>query len=284
MMNQEAAMTSVSESTTLLADWRMRRDRLNSADCAPAQFRETQLRVLEYLIGRYTDSPDALRPARFPAIAQFHSNDRAIVVHHHLGQGRVGGVNTEAEAERRVNGIFARMADTTDAGPQTSESDQWIETVSTCRGERISNRAWARLVRALRNLGKVEKVDMRAVRLFAASHDCNVASLAVRAWRKRVAAACDDQATTLLRTYLTRPTHREAALEPLRGLLADDNPEVRLEACKLIGEIGTLDDVSLLSDLLSLPTSDDESPQERRALADAMHEISRRGDLEVNGE
>jgi HEAT repeat protein len=62
----------------------------------------------------------------------------------------------------------------------------------------------------------------------------------------------------------------------VRERLADDNPAVRFAATQLLRAVGTLDDVALLSDLLSLPRSADEHSYERRALVDAMWAIAHR--------
>ncbi|HVA51635.1 MAG TPA: hypothetical protein VNH11_35165 [Pirellulales bacterium] len=68
-----------------------------------------QLQVLEYLIRRYADSPEAARPARCASTAAFYSNDRLIVIHHHLGRGKIAGVRNQAEANRRVGDILGHL-------------------------------------------------------------------------------------------------------------------------------------------------------------------------------
>ncbi len=49
---------------------------------------------------------------------------------------------------------------------------------------------------------------------------------------------------------------------------------VRIRAALQLGERGDLDDIGLLSDLLSLPASLDEHPRERAALVYAMQRLS----------
>ena len=56
--------------------------------------------------------------------------------------------------------------------------------------------------------------------------------------------------------------------------MANSDAAVRLEAIDILGRIGTLDDIGLLSDLLSLPPLKDEHPDERAALARAMQRLS----------
>ena len=43
-------------------------------------------------------------------MTEFHVDQRAIVVHHHLWHGKVGGIKSVQEAESRVSAIVARMA------------------------------------------------------------------------------------------------------------------------------------------------------------------------------
>jgi hypothetical protein len=63
-------------------------------------------------------------------------------------------------------------------------------------------------------------------------------------------------------------------VEEARIKLCDRDPVVRIQAAVELGEIGGLDDIGLLSDLLSLPTSPDEHPREREALVHAMRRLS----------
>ncbi len=72
---------------TLLDEWHWRRDRLNREPGSAACFAPEQIKVLDYLIGRYQDSPEALTPVRVRPMTEFHVDQRAIVVHHHLWEG-----------------------------------------------------------------------------------------------------------------------------------------------------------------------------------------------------
>lgn len=81
------SMLAVADERTLAEDWRVRRQRVAASETMPEQHRQMQLQVLDYLIRRYGDSPEAARPARFASSCEFYSNDRTIVVHHHLGRG-----------------------------------------------------------------------------------------------------------------------------------------------------------------------------------------------------
>ena len=64
--------------------------------------------------------------------------------------------------------------------------------------------------------------------------------------------------------------------ELIRERLADDDASVRIAASRLIAKIGNLDDIGLLSDLLALPESSDEDPNERDAITAAMRTIAER--------
>ena len=63
-------------------------------------------------------------------------------------------------------------------------------------------------------------------------------------------------------------------VEAVREKLCDVDPAVRIQATLQLGEIGSLDDIGFLSDLLSLPYSLDEHPKERAALLHAMQRLS----------
>ena len=56
--------------------------------------------------------------------------------------------------------------------------------------------------------------------------------------------------------------------------MCDRDPVVRIQAALELGEIGDLDDIGLLSDLLSLPPCPDEHPRERESLLHAMQRLS----------
>ena len=63
-------------------------------------------------------------------------------------------------------------------------------------------------------------------------------------------------------------------VEAVRTKLCDSDPLVRIQAAVQLGEIGNLDDIGLLSDLLALPTCRSDHPRERASLLHAMQRIS----------
>ncbi len=95
---------------TLWDDWQTRRARLAERSMSRGPYVELQIQILDYLVQRYRDSPEAAQPARCPARPELFVNDRAIVVHDHLWEGKVGGVKTHREAADRVSSILRRMA------------------------------------------------------------------------------------------------------------------------------------------------------------------------------
>ncbi|MGH9549508.1 MAG: HEAT repeat domain-containing protein, partial [Terriglobales bacterium] len=115
--------------------------------------------------------------------------------------------------------------------------------------------------------------DMGAADLLLKCRSDSVSDYVARAWRERVNAGYLDGVTAKLQGYLT---NEKRALDAVRERLADENPAVRFAATQLLGEAGTLDDVALLSDLLSLPHSSDGHSHERQALLDAMWTIAHR--------
>ena len=62
--------------------------------------------------------------------------------------------------------------------------------------------------------------------------------------------------------------------EAVRAALCDSDPLARIQAAVQLGEIGNLDDIGLLSDLLSLPTCPDEHAKERAAMVHSMQRLA----------
>jgi hypothetical protein len=124
---------------------------------------------------------------------------RAIVVHHHLGQGRIPTIRSEREAQAFIKSMVERI--------------------------------WSR-------------------------------------------SETDDTAATLEKSEpFGIPTPVDRA-ESLRVQLCASEPVVRILAAVELAQAGTLDDIGLLSDLLSLPPLADEHPRERAALVHAMQRLS----------
>jgi hypothetical protein len=184
-----------------------------------------------------------------------------MLVHHHVGQHIVQGVQSAQEAESRVTTIVRRMhqEDTTHEPPDRSDSTE--EDI----GERsVAASVYRRIVRQREAL---------AVRELAECHARSAADYALRVWHIYVTQPPGPVLHEL--EYLLRdPALRGRVLDPLRLHLADPNPVVRLAVLRLIADIGELDDIGLLMDLLTLPASSDEAPDEREAIRATIQKLS----------
>jgi hypothetical protein len=181
---------------TLFDDWKARREQLLGTSGGKADYRAVEIRLLDYLMHRYKDSPEASRPALFPLSSGVFVDHRAIVVHHHLGRGSIPTISNRQQAYAHVRSMVEQMW-TADTGEEAADGTPAF----------------------------VKPVEADPV-------------------------------------------------EAVRELLCDGDPTARVQAALRLGEIGTLDDIGLLSDLLSLPYSRDEHPKERAALLHAMKRLS----------
>ncbi|HVX13562.1 MAG TPA: hypothetical protein VHC22_20420 [Pirellulales bacterium] len=296
-------MLAAADAFTLAEDWLARRQRLAGSVTIPEAYRQAQLQVLEYLIRRYGDSPEAARPARFGSSAPFYSNDRVIVVHHHLGRGTIAGVKSQAEANQRVGDILRHLQsvhenDIDDIAAHNDFAD-WVDELD--EHPIVPERAWNAILRALRRRRSAHRAiaealqqspylpraaltylcrclsrgtyDMEAAEMLLSCRSEKVPEYVARAWRERVDRGCLNAVTEKLRDYLAAEPR---ALDGVRERLGDRNPAIRLAATEVLRDAGTLDDVSLLSDLVSLPADESEHADERRALLDAMWAIAHR--------
>ncbi|HVC92926.1 MAG TPA: hypothetical protein VND64_04505 [Pirellulales bacterium] len=99
-------MPSASAAPTLYEDWQARRGRLAAVVGQLGPNAAIELRVLDYLLRKYRDSPDAAKPARFPIRSQLVVNQRAVVVHNHLAHGQFDQVTSALQAlDRATNGL-----------------------------------------------------------------------------------------------------------------------------------------------------------------------------------
>ncbi len=306
-------MVITSEQRSLYEDWQLRRERLLHAEHADDQYRQMQIQLLDYLLRRYRDAPDAQAPARFPLPMEVTFNGRAVLVHHHLWPGRVSSTKSIFDVKQRVATIVNRMY-----GPMPLVDEELSsEPIDDSRGAHENESLQAELSRSFRSklskfVGRMRRIPdivmepmMVAVdRLFQgrrsrvrnkklrqqfkrltdpkttdhflvgkalASGHPNLNRYAMRAWIERVkAGACDLVADRLFSVFNTA---RDINLDPIRTMLADANPAARIKAMEAIGELGTLDDVSLLSDLMALPDQGDEVAGERATLRMAVQRL-----------
>jgi hypothetical protein len=300
-------MSSSAAATTLYDDWQRRRTRLERVGGADNPLQVPHVKVLDYLLSRYGGSPEGQRPARFRLHTQLHWDDRRILVHQHLGGGKVGGVKNREEAEQRVVSVLERMAspdEDLDRETIADELDKQAEAsgkkpffarrVMVWAGFRRSIRWGIRPYRMMRAelrrnpylppdllqhledwLSDVSWEDEWAWELLSMCRNRSALDHALAAWRRRVAdAPADDQLRKNMEEFFREDERREPVAEKMREHLAHENSAVRLAATGILGSIGELDDIGLLSDLLSLPESADEHERERPALIQAMRQIA----------
>jgi len=119
--------------------------------------------------------------------------------------------------------------------------------------------------------------DTNALDLFLQCKNRNIIQDTVRAWRDRVAQGKPTGSVTqALEARIRHRDNQPRAADLIRERLADDDASVRIAASHMIAKIGDLDDIGLLSDLLGLPDSSDEDPNERDAITAAMRTIAER--------
>ncbi|MCK6475000.1 MAG: hypothetical protein L6R28_25040 [Planctomycetes bacterium] len=102
----------------------------------------------------------------------------------------------------------------------------------------------------------------------------STANTALLVWHDRILAFERDPFLEELENRLRVKAFGPAAGDKLRAFLADKEALIRMEALRLLGEIGTLDDVGLLSDLLALPSEADEAPGERERMLETMRKLA----------
>ena len=300
------------ECPTLCQDWELRREYLRTTGAPVGQaYIDAQIRVLNFLLCRNRESSDANRPARFPMSAGLVFDHRAVLVHHHLEKGKAS-VKSEPEARARVSKILqrisaqdpqrdvkaptARFRGTAVEGPPLNWSifPSEIELQKIAWYKIVEALLWgtdasARMVEALRFgpalpekaiawlYNRIEARPGNVLETIDILSQCgndSVLEYAALAWRDRIALKGPDNITRYLEVIFLQPSRRAKALERFRYELAHAHAEVRLEALKILAKIGTLDDVGLLSDLLSLKPLPDEAPGERDAVLNTMRTLA----------
>jgi len=158
-------VTATVPTPTLYQDWQARKDRLAALPQRTGGFRETELRLLNFLLQRFRGAAEVDVPARFPIRGEVYVDRRAIVVHAHLGKGYLSDVHTRREAEQRVRGLVERMASpaTSDeasaAGPLFNPAaPPFDEALEAIRGRLCDANADVRLV-AIVELGGCGNLD-----------------------------------------------------------------------------------------------------------------------------
>ena len=304
---------SVQTISSLHDDWQVRRKRLDSVAGPVAAFARSQARVLDYLIQRYSGSTVALQPARFPAPGELFLDRRAILVFHRLGAAKFSGVKTEQEATRRASVILKRLSNLnlqqsaesyTQSGAIAKDRDsaplpvmkhsvplpEQFKVWEKMRYEianRNDERQWPVLQElAIEALSHGSMLPEQAVSYFAGhlhlpgaveilsqSMNESVPDLLLNKWREWISERRLAH-PNFIRVF-SASKHRTALADKIRlELLCSDTPRLRCEAARMLGRIGTIDDVSLLGDLLLLPYWKNEALNERVLMMRAMRRIS----------
>ncbi|HYF49730.1 MAG TPA: hypothetical protein VEJ63_10010 [Planctomycetota bacterium] len=100
---------------------------------------------------------------------------------------------------------------------------------------------------------------------------------ALRAWKDRLRNQGADYIVQRLRLVLQNNDTQATAVKLIRAELGGDHSLFRLELLALLGGLGTLEDAGYIFDLLRLPRSSDEHPQERAAMLQALRSIAQNG-------
>ena len=286
-------MAAGSTLNTLLDEWQWRRDRLARGPWCDSQFAAEQVRVLDFLIRRYSNTLEGQRPALSPRGAAVQINDRAIVVLHHVGKNKVVGIKSAQEAESRAARILKRMASAVSADVEgeaavgeithdDSESEialdplvwssarSWvladfpISDSAIAAGLAVNPFLTKKIAEHLyRRIVTPDSEDTRAAELLVQGQNRTALRFALYAWRELTASHRRDAVWSVLDRFLSRPDSPPAIIEGMRMFLSDASAQVRLAASEILGTIGELEDVGLLSDLLALPVAADEAPDER---------------------
>jgi len=269
---------------TLLEDWRARRDRLAERPEPPGRLGRVHLQILDYLIRRYGDTPEARRPARFSPRTGLYVNERAIVVHHHRYRRDVPDVKDAKDAEARAAAFLGRIvavggADHGESTPSVKGEPREQTDTEDFRFEspQYDGTPTGTVEFFYKYAADPARVDELAADLLAEAAHAAALGYLVSAWRERLRAGCRDEATRRLRKHILGAGKAQQVADGICSALADSHAPVRLGALEILGQIGILEDVGLLSDLLALPPQDDEHPKERESLAWAMQQIAERG-------
>ena len=312
---------------TLYEDWQARRRRLfETPGPAGSPYRDVQVKVLDYLLGRYAGDAAAARPARFPLHTDVVWKQRTLVVHRHLRAKDHEVVRDAPQAQARASRILDRIAaqapqaDTqvpgggavgagdaarflvhsvTEGIPQTlkgvADLGHWFRGEESQRNETLKRfrnlerdrqqdllRGWFEILeqRALNielasrgGLGLGEDGDLALWFLTHCGHP-DAHGYLMLLWKEYVRLRCHQDWVERVEQILKAPEFREETAEAVRAELASAASTVRLRALHLLPELGGLDDIGLLHDLLALPVQEDEAPGERDAELTALRRLA----------
>jgi hypothetical protein len=299
--------------TTRYDDWLLRRRRLTHLKPLQHPYVEEHRAVLDALLECCRNTEAGAKPARFPAPPQSFVSRRAVVVYHQLGRAEVRGNVTETDAGKHASSILQRIArldpqsharsyaasgvvrtgeePAAAQGPAVvteAQAEIWkeLENEIAIRGFKSHANIVYRLIEDALNLGTrlPEKAvyylaqhlyNPLAIELLGRCSNASVLEYMYGAWRERMSRR--RRGPLRLVEFFVLPAWREKAAERFRRELAGgEDSRTRVLTARAVGRLGTLDDVGLLSDLMSLPRSANEDARERPALLAAMRRLARR--------
>ena len=290
---------------TLYEDWQLRRARLDTAEPLP-HFGD-QARVLDYLLNRFANDPIAQEPARFPFSSELVLNSdtilRTIIVRRHLKCGEFGATRNPADAHTRARTILTRIAkldlqadacapnsrinffllpDGSDIAPfrycrglfsrrVIDETDRFVARCKAqlSRGGTLCHEDMIGLKGLLRRTLSGENLKASLSEVLNALALCgydDITSYLLECWARVIFPNALDEIETYLRT-------NDLGADLLRSRLASDNSAERTFAAHVLGQLGSLNDIGLLQDLLALPEMKAESA-ERAAYLSAINYLA----------
>ncbi|HYG74602.1 MAG TPA: hypothetical protein VEK08_06320 [Planctomycetota bacterium] len=304
---------TISTAITLYEDWLRRRKRLSASSGAfRRRYAAAEAAVFDFLLAQYRERPEAQHTAPFAVPAEAFADRRAILVYHQLGKTEIVGVKTEQEASKRASSILQRMASMNlqdsaksfvDAGRVKSEEPVPVLKDAACLPSAAQLGIWQRieeeiLIRGTKNhsnmilkligdalsLGPAlpekavyylscQVANAQAVELLARCENRSAVDYMLGAWRRRMSTRKLGPAHAQL--FFLSAARREQVLEKFRReMLSAEKPKMRLAAIRILGRVGHIEDISLLSDILGLPRHRNEDPRERPAILCAMRRLA----------
>jgi len=288
-------MTTAHATRTLLDDWRLRLEKLSAAGTSASNwqsYNDIQIHLLTYLIKRYADTPVGAQAALFPLREKVYRDDRAVVVNHFLGIGKVAGIKSSGEAHERIGPILGHLKA---IDPQASI----LEAKGAHRGifghaecahpglplaQTEEARIWRSRPRWLRLMIIVwaaVTVEFWALILLlppSGDRDRSLTPLLFILTAVFLLASLGIALGQLFRPKFQKK-RRIRSLDDIRAKLSDPSPLVRRTAARMLAARGTLDDISLIADLLALPPQPGELPGEREELLQAMRVLAEKNVL-----
>jgi len=286
-----------------MEDWTERRNELLLLP-SPSVSESMQIKVLDYLVERYRNTPVAIAPARFTPRTRFYLNRRMMVVHEHLRLDRGQPTCSRSAAEQRIHTVMQKFTEKTivpepeiqsaplphEPLPQVALKNGLLrlsEWASECfrSARKLSNQRdhWltsrrTKFKKLVSRLSNTKTQDFAALVGLESYENEDLRHVFAKLWRIRVLAdKFQDRVLAKLEAKMCREPQVEHTAETMREFLGDDSIKLRLAALKVLARVGSVDDITLLADLLRLPPAE-LSAEEPTALLATMQAIAQRAD------